>query len=360
MSNFTRPTLQQIQSRVSVDMDIVGGVDPTQYNAIVEGIKQALAGVSHGLHGHLDYLATQFHPYTATGLSLQQFAAVYNIPQLPATIAGGTVTFTGTDGADLPANTLWQSRFGQEYATGADAVIAGTSGSVALIAIQAGAAGNLAAGELLTLVSPVPHINSTITLSGSGLTGGTDIESFDALQARYFRRVRQPAKGGNDADYESWALDFPGVTRAWAISNGMGDGTVVLRFMMDNTYVDGIPLTANATALYNYIDTLRPSGMSGLYVVPPVAAPLNPVIQLKPNNTTVQTAVQKQLASLILDEAMPEDGTGSGKLLLSHIQEAIAIAVGETDHVLTAPSANVTPTTGQIVTLGTITFSTLA
>jgi len=73
----------------------------------------------------------------------------------------------------------------------------------------------------------------------------------------------------------------------------------------------------------------------------------------------VPAAVEAELASLIFDEAGPEDGTGSGVLLLSHIREAVSIAVGETDHSVTSPTADVEPTTGEIVTLGTITFTTL-
>lgn len=359
MSNFSKPTLPQILGRVGVDMEIVGGVDQTQYNAIVEGIKQSLSGVSHGLHGHLDYLATKYHPFTATGLSLKQHAGVYGVTNTPAMAAGGPVTFTGRNGAVIPADTLWQSKYGVEYATTAEVTIAAGTAVATVQAVATGASGNLAAGEVLSLVSPVAGVNSTLTLTGDGLTGGANIEGDDGLQAHYFRRVRQPVQGGNKSDYETWALDFPGVTRAWPVPLGMGDGTVVLYFMMDGTYVDGIPLSADATALYNYIETPRPAGMSGLYVVPPIAVPLNPQIALKPNNTTVQAAVRAELASLIFDEARPEDGTGSGVLLLSHIREAISIAVGETDHSLTSPAANVAPTTGQIVTLGTVNFTTL-
>ena len=329
MSNFNRPTLPEILNRVAVDMDIVGGVDPTQYNAIVEGIKQSVSGVSHGLHGHLDYLATQYHPYTASKLSLKQHAAVYGVTNLAATAAGGPVTFSGSNGAVIPVNTLLQSKYGVEYATTAEATIAAGTAAATVQAVATGAAGNLAAGEVLSLVSPIGGVNSTLTLTGDGLTGGTDIDGDDSLQSRYFRRVRQPVQGGNKSDYVTWALEHPGVTRAWPAPLGMGDGTVVVYFMMDDTYSNGIPLAADATALYSYIETKRPAGMSGLYVVPPVAAPLNPSIALKPNNATVRAAVEAQLATLIRDEAKAEDGTGSGVLLLSHIREAVSIAVGK-------------------------------
>jgi len=359
MSNFIRPTLPEIQTRIGIDLEVIAGINPTQYNTIIEGIRQAVAGVSHGLHGHLDFLATQYHPFTASGLSLQQFAALYGITANPAQAAGGVVTFNGANGAVLPAGALWQSRYGVEYTTDTEVTISGTSASASLTAVTTGAIGNLLAGEVLSLLSPIDGINSNLTLTGDGLTGGAEAEDDDNLQARYFRRVRKPIQGGSRSDYVSWALEYPGITRAWDVPLLMGDGTVTVFFTMDATYADGIPLLSDAAALFNYIDPLRPAGMSGLFVTPPVAAPLNPQIALSPNTTAVQAAIIAQLTSLIRDQAAPENGTGSGTVLLSHIREAISTALGEFDHDLISPSANVTPPIGAIVTLGTPIFTAL-
>jgi uncharacterized phage protein gp47/JayE len=68
----------------------------------------------------------------------------------------------------------------------------------------------------------------------------------------------------------------------------------------------------------------------------------------------VQAAVAAELADLLRREAEP-----GGTILVSHLREAISIAVGETNHVLSSPAADVTHATGQIATLGTITWSSL-
>jgi uncharacterized phage protein gp47/JayE len=65
----------------------------------------------------------------------------------------------------------------------------------------------------------------------------------------------------------------------------------------------------------------------------------------------VQAAVLAELQDLLLREATP-----GGTLLLSHIRAAISSAAGETDFVLTSPAANVTNTTGNMCTMGTITW----
>lgn len=359
MSDFVTPTLPQILGQVATDLAITGGVNPGQYNAVVEGVKYALSGVAHGLYAKLDNVALQCHPFTATGISLQQFAAVWGLASLPPTAAGGTILFTGASRADIPANTLLQSRYGLEYATGTDTIMTGGSANVSVVCTLAGADTNLAAGEVLTVVTPLPGVNSSVTLAAP-LTGGTDQEGDEALQARLFERVRNPVAGGSQTDYQGWALGFPGVTRAWCTPCGMGAGTVLITFMMDATYANGIPLAANATALAAYLQPFVPADCSKIYVVPPVAAPMNPAIAIKPNTTATQAAVTASLTALILAEANYENGSGSGVVLITQIEEAIDQSLGIVDYVLSGPTANVSPSAGNIVTLGTITFTTLA
>ena len=74
-----------------------------------------------------------------------------------------------------------------------------------------------------------------------------------------------------------------------------------------------------------------------------------------------QAAVIAELSSLIAREGTPGgviagQTTAGGIILLSHIDDAIGISAGVTDWSLTAPTANVTNSTGTITTLGTVTF----
>jgi uncharacterized phage protein gp47/JayE len=121
--------------------------------------------------------------------------------------------------------------------------------------------------------------------------------------------------------------------------------------MMDDTYVNGIPLAGDVTTVANAIDPLRPVTAS-VTVLAPVAVPLNFTIAgLTPATVAVQTAITAALTDLILREASP-----GGTLLISHIREAISTAVGESDHSLNVPSTNVVSTLGNITTMGTVSF----
>jgi len=355
---FNRPPITTLQQRTASDFELAG-LDPEVANAVVDGVRQALVGVSHGLHGHLDAQAKNYHPGTAKGEDLERHATWWGVGLLPATASGGNAVFSGgIDGSPIPVDTVMVRDDGAEFVVGAEVTISGGSATVALTAVKAGVDGNTDAGTTLSLVETLEGVPSQATVDGNGLTGGTEIEEEEAQRARLNRRVQNPIHGGSLTDYVTWALEFPGVTRAWAYGNEMGAGTVTVRFMMDDTYADGIPLAANATALFDYIEPLRPAGMSGLFVVPPIATPLNPIIKLSPNTTLVQAAVQAELEDLIR-RVQPEDGTGKGTLKISHIREAVSLAAGEKDHEIVSPAANVTLGDGEITTLGTPTWQAL-
>ena len=87
-------------------------------------------------------------------------------------------------------------------------------------------------------------------------------------------------------------------------------------------------------------------------VVAPTAVPLNFTIAVTPNTAAVKAAVEAELRDLIRREAVP-----GGTLLLSHIREAISLAAGETNYTMTAPSADVALTLGQLTTFGAITWA---
>jgi uncharacterized phage protein gp47/JayE len=156
--------------------------------------------------------------------------------------------------------------------------------------------------------------------------------------------------GGAKSDYEAWALQVAGVTRAWVYPLENGPGSVVVRFVRDND-ADLIPDAAEVSAVQHYIDDLRPV-TANVSVQAPTAAPLNLTIQLTPNTAAVRAAVTAELADVVRREAMP-----GGTLLLSHLREAISVAAGEINNVLATPTADVTHAPGQMPVLGTITWA---
>ncbi len=350
---FQRPALTDIIQRVLADMSRFVGVAGAVLRRSVVGILgRALAGASHELHGRLDYIASQVIPDTAEEDQLQRWANIWGVQRKPAEYAGGSVTFTGVAGSTVPQGTILQRQDGVLFATSADLYLALGTGTVAVLAMEAGAAGNTDAGVTLSLQQPVSGVQSAATVAVGGIDSGSDAESDDELRARLLDRIRQPPHGGAAFDYVKWAREVAGVTRAWVYPMEMGAGTVTVRFVRDNDD-DLIPGTSEVDEVYAYIEQRRPV-TAELFVVAPIAVDLDLTIQVNPDTPAVRAAITAELADMIRREAVP-----GGTILISHIREAVSIAAGEFDHVVTSPTANVTHTTGEMAVLGTITFGTI-
>lgn len=346
--SFTRPTLAELVTRTRNDTLSRLSVDEALRRADAEVYARVFSGVAHGLYGFIDWVSNQILPDTADLEILERFGSIWGVDRKPPAVAIGSVTFTVESGAVITAGTLLQALDGQQYVTTADAVVAAPSATAPVEALVAGEAGNRPAGENMTLVSPVVGVQSAAL--ASEMSGGADIESEDDLRARVIARIQQPPQGGCAYDYEAWALEIEGVTRAWVYPQELGIGTVTVRFVRDDD-VSPIPDSTEVAAVQAHIDALRPV-TAQVTVVAPTAVPLNFQIQgLLPSNATVQAAVAAELDDLLRRESEP-----GGTILLSHIRAAISAAADETDYVLVSPSANVSNTIGNMSTMGSITW----
>jgi uncharacterized phage protein gp47/JayE len=348
---FTRPTLPELIERAASDIEAgLPGTDARLRRSNLNVLARMHAAAVHGIYGYLDWLAQQVIVDTAETVFLDRYAGIWGVLRVPAAFSSGPVTVTGTSGVTVPSGTPLQRSDGAEFATTADATLASGTAEVQIAAVVAGAAGNAAAGTQMTFVQPVAGVAGAALVALAGLTQGADAETDDALRARVLARIQQAPMGGAAADYVAWALKVAGVTRAWVYPLEGGPGTVSVRFVRDND-ASMIPDGAEVTAVQDYINERRPV-TAQVTVLAPTAVALNMTIALTPNTAAVRTAVQAELADLVRREGKP-----GGTILLSHLREAISVAAGETNHVLTAPSADVTHSAGQIPVLGTITWS---
>lgn len=347
---FSRPTLSDLITRIRDGIfSRLSFEQLRRSDAEVYG--KELAGASHELHGHLQFIAQNVIYDTATSEYLDRWAGIWlTTPRIAATPAIGNITIAGVNGTLVPAGSVFVSATGIEYSTDADATIAAGTALVAITALSSGANTNLVSGSLLSLTTPITGITSISTVDASGITGGADQEDDIKLRARLLARIQQPPHGGADYDYVNWALEVAGVTRAWVYPQELGLGTVTVRFVRDND-ASIIPDAGEVTAVYDYIEARRPV-TANLTVVAPVAVPLDFTIAATPNTAAVKAAIEAELRDLITRESEP-----AGTILLSHIREAISIAAGETNYVLTSPVADVTNTTGNMTTFGTITWA---
>ncbi|MFG6462252.1 baseplate J/gp47 family protein [Roseateles sp. DXS20W] len=348
---FARPSLTDLIARAAADIEAaLPGADARLRRSNLAVLGRMHAGAVHGLYGYLDWLAQQLMVDTAETVFLDRFAGIWGVQRVPAAFAAGPVSVTGTAGVVVPAGTQLQRSDGMGYTTTADAVLVAGAANVPVAALTAGVGGNADAGTRMAFTAPVSGVNTVAAVAAGGLTQGADHEDDAALRGRVLARIQQPPMGGARNDYEAWALEVAGVTRAWVYPLENGPGTVVVRFVRDGD-ASLIPDSAEVAAVQAYIDELRPV-CAQVTVEAPTQAALNMTIQLTPNTTAVRAAVQAELADVLQREAMP-----GGTILLSHLREAISVAAGETNSVLVTPTADVEHDPGEMPVLGTITWS---
>lgn len=348
---FKRPTLTDLNGRIAADIESrLPGADAKLRRNVLNVLARAQAGAAHGLHGHLAWAAQQIMPDTAEAEYLERWASIWKIFRKPAAAATGNITLTGTTGAQIPAGTVLQRSDGAEFATVAAAVLAAGSATVAATAATAGALGNAVAGSTLTLIHPLSGVNPTATVAAEGLGAGADVEEDDSLRGRVLARIQRPPHGGAEWDYEAWALEVPGITRAWVTPGYLGVGTVGIIIVNDDADPI-IPDAAKVGEVQAYIDERRPVTAQAL-VLAPVAVPLALTIAVAPNTAAVQQAVLDELTDFFRREAVP-----GGTIYISRLREAISTAAGETSHELTVPAADVLHAAGEIATLGVVTWA---
>lgn len=391
---FNRPTLTELRQRnaafIQSELKNIGALLRFSNMGI---LGDADAGLTYLHYGYLDWIAQQATPYTATDEYLSAWAALKNVFQKPA--AAGTcpsVQYTGTAGAIIPAGAVLNRADGYQYTIDSVALIGGTgAGTVAITAVLpdpttdptgGGAAGNLAIGTVLTLDAAISGVSSAFTCNVA-ITDGADIETEAAFRARMLLAYQNTAQGGNNADYREWALDVPGVTRAWVTPKLMGAGTVGVYIMLDGdntTNEGGFPVgtngisqhetwgatkttsaTGNQLTVADYIYALQPV-TALVYVCSPIATAINFTFSGLTNaSAATTTAIAAAIDNLFFQNGAPggtvaQNSVTVGTIYLSDIMAAIADIPETEGFILTAPAANVVMPTGGLPVLGTVTY----
>jgi uncharacterized phage protein gp47/JayE len=360
---FVRNTLSQIISRIVSDFQTrITGATSLLRRSTLSVIARINAGQFHLLYEYLDYQARQLFVTTADEAGLEAHSSEYGITRKAAVAATGSgVTGTSTNGIVIPAGTELQSPNEQLYTTDADVTVAAGIATLAFTASVAGTDGNDDPGIVLSFVSPIAGVSTSVTVDADGIIEGTDEEIDTALRERVLTRKRQPPHGGADFDYETWALENSGVTRAWSFPLYQGLGTIGLAFVRDDD-TDIIPSAAEMATVRAYIVEHEDPGTGktvgcpvtaepGLYMITLTPLVVNFSIDIYPNTAAVQASVQANIEDIIM-----QDGGPGETLFLSRIAEAISLADGEVRHRIDAPIVDTTASNTQIHQLGTITF----
>ena len=237
----------------------------------------------------------------------------------------------------------------------------------------------------VTLSSTITGVQSTGTVVGAVFTGA-DVESQDAYSERVIAAYQETPHGGNRDDYVRWALAVPGVSRAWCSPNGMGPGTVVLRFMMDAAQAQhgGFPQGANGVSPHDQGPDGLPRDViatgdqlvlaDALIGLQPVTAllfacaPVDNSLHFKLSGLSGAGATTRNAIAAALADVLFRTGDARGGTInRSDIEGAInsvsgasgwllVEVAGTVNGVVTVYPGNVTNEIGQLATLGGVTY----
>lgn len=343
-------TPSQIAARQIQDLrSALGLPDDAEVNEVTRALAGAWSGSAYELLLFQRVLADELMPDRATEW-LPRHASIWDVPRRQPTKARGAALAEGAANLPLPAGIAVTSSKGQLYTTTASiALDAAGQGTVDLVAAEAGSAGNLPSGAVLTLVSPIAGLTGqALTVGSDGLTGGLDIEDIEDWRGRILDEIRNPAAGGTVTDYERWARQVVGASGLVAVYPEWGGlGTVGVIVALPGG--GGVPSPAQIAEIEAVMAANRPV-TAAVIVLPALLLPVNHTIALTPDTTTTRAAVTTALQAFYglsrIGEAIP----------LSRIGEAISAAPGEDSHVLISPTAAITPTRRQLPVLGSITW----
>ena len=333
------------------------GADASVPNSVLRVLSDSQGALCHLVLQYIDWLALQVLPDTAETEWLDRHGVIWltnsdgTKGRKRATFAEGTGTITGISGTVIPAGALLTGAGSAGgYETIEDTTI-GTSATLAHVrALDAGTIGNLESGASLGLVAPVSGADTTFIVVS--ITGGFEAESDDDLRARVLQRIQNPPLGGTAANYVTWALAVPGVTRAWAAPE-QGVGTITVRFLMDEARPpDGWPNADDVQTVHDYINTMRPVTVKDCYVFAPIKEFIDVTIDnLVPNTVEVAAAIRQSLLNMLSERAEPGQ-----TIYAAWISYAIMNAPGVESFNLVTDADHIMPSLGNMAVLGTVTI----
>lgn len=300
-----------------------------------------------------DFVAKQAVPTLAVGEYLDEWLNVYGIARKQATYAVRVLSFNPTASGVLTRGTLFTHDSGTAFAVVADTAYQANTAQVVVMSQVAGLAGNFDEGVTLSCRAPVDVSGAFTVAARPSSVDGAERETDAGAISRLQLRISNPPRGGAPADYESWALSIPGITRAWGIRNPVGAASAGVYIMADDNTPYGLPTEAKRLEVFNYIRDPRRGPPDDLYVYIPVAVRVNFDVRLVNDSVKLRGALAAELKDLFLRKTSP-----GGALTKSDISAAF-ISAGVAGYSQLSPPVNndLTCQSGQILVLGAFNYA---
>ena len=219
-------------------------------NDVIAAAAEEISEVYHSL----DALVPAFYVDETSGPYIDKQAGIVGVVRKAGTAARCAVTFTGAEGASVPAGAVYYTASGLGFYLESAVTIRDGTGTGTLAASEAGCAYNIAAGEIVTALRNYGGVTS---FANEAANGGADPETDEALLTRYLERMRKPATSGNPWHYQRWAKEVEGIGAARVVSKWNGPGTVKVIVADQNLRP---PSAAAVAACAAHIEAGRPIG----------------------------------------------------------------------------------------------------
>lgn len=361
---ITIPTVAQIRDQIITDIESkIGQTIPALPKAFFRVLATALAGVLSLLYRFGAWVYDQIFPQSADDEALVRIGEQYGLVRAPAVAATLTATATGTNGTVIPGGTLWQAN-GVVYQQTDSVAISAGSAAITVQALTTGDSTNLANASTISLSTPQAGVDNEATITGTTTTG-EDAEALETYRARILQRLQQRPQGGATPDYIGWALEVPGIVKAFAFRTGAGEVTVYPLIALSGTR---IPDASKLAEVETYLqDTRRRPLCAIVFADAMTERTIAPTItSMQPDTADLRAAVEAAWSAYLLraypaqypDEAMPTNVISLASLYAEALgagAKAITLTMKINGNVANIESYVLAD--NEIVKLGTVTWA---
>jgi uncharacterized phage protein gp47/JayE len=217
------------------------------------------------------------------------------------------------------------------------------------------------ANAVLKFQSPIVGVDDTTQVDFDAIGGGADQELDVDLRARLLDRIQNPIAHFNVAEITAVAKTVAGVTRVFVQEITPAVGQVTVYFMRDND-ADPIPSGAEVSDVNTVLQAIRPANTdeADLIVAAPTALSEDFTFSaIVPDTASLRAAITASLEQFFAERTEVEV-TVDEDAYRSAIFNTVDTTNGDelTSFTLSTPSGDLTaPTAGDIVTLGTVSFT---
>ena len=186
-TGFTLKRLDEILAELNAGMKAIFGDNLNLDPESPDGQVNALMAESFAdIWEQLQHVYNSHNPGLATGFSLSelvQFNAITRKQAIPSTV---TLSFTGSNGTNIPAGSLFSTNDGAEFSTDALVTIAGGVATVEATATETGPI-SAVAGTVVNIDTPVTGLTTVNNVADAVL--GQNVETDAELRSRRIRSI---------------------------------------------------------------------------------------------------------------------------------------------------------------------------